>query len=338
MESAKIAEVEGTTPVVPSEARRRADIQGLRAVAVLLVVAYHLRPSFIPGGYVGVDVFFVISGFLIVGSLGREALTSGRVRLARFYAHRARRLLPASALVIVVTLVLSVLLFPMTRWSEISRSAVASALSLQNLVLAFGASQYEAATQAVSPFQHFWSLSIEEQFYLVVPLLVVVTFVLQRRMGRGRRSIYPLVVVLALIGLSSLGWSVYYTERAAGAAAYYSTLTRVWELALGGLVALLLPHLTTRRMSWLTGPAAGWTGLVLIIGAAFLIDGVEEFPGVLALVPTMGAVLILVSGDSEQLPIGSVGRALAMRLPVYIGDISYSLYQIGRASCRERVF
>ena len=114
--------------------RRRADIQGLRAVAVLLVVAYHLRPAFIPGGFIGVDVFFVISGFLIIGSLGREAVASGRVRLARFYAHRARRLLPASGVVIVVTVALSVLLFPMTRWIEISKSALASALSVQNQI------------------------------------------------------------------------------------------------------------------------------------------------------------------------------------------------------------
>ena len=293
---------------------------------MLLVVAYHLRPSFIPGGFVGVDVFFVISGFLIIGSLGREVLTSGSVRLARFYAHRARRLLPASGLVIIVTVVASVVLFPMTRWTEISQSALASALSVQNLFLAFGSSEYEAASQAVSPFQHFWSLSVEEQFYLAVPVLVVSTFVLHRKVSRGRRTIAPLVVVLAVLGFASLGWSFYYTGRAAGAAAYYSTFTRVWELVLGGLVALLLPQLTTGRMRWLSGQVVGWLGLILVVGSAFLIDGVEGFPGVLALVPTMGAVLILLSGSGEQPDRASVGAILATRLPVYIGDISYSLY------------
>ncbi|MBF0723297.1 acyltransferase family protein [Sanguibacter inulinus] len=306
--------------------RRRADIQGLRAVAVLLVVAYHLRPSFVPGGFVGVDVFFVISGFLIIGSLGREASETGRVRLARFYAHRARRLLPASALVIVVTVLLSVVLLPMTRWSEISGSALASVFSVQNLVLAFGSSQYEAASQAVSPFQHFWSLSIEEQFYLVVPLLVVVTYAVGVVRRRALRSVAPLVLVLGLVGLASFAWSLWFSGRAEGAAAYYSTLTRVWELVLGGLVALLLPRLTSGRLTWTTRSAVGWIGLALVAASALLLDGVEGFPGAVALVPTVGTALVLLSGSGERQGRLSANALLSTRVPVYIGDISYSLY------------
>ncbi|WP_168210135.1 acyltransferase family protein [Oerskovia sp. KBS0722] len=298
-------------------AQRRADIQGLRAVAVLLVLAYHLRPDLVPGGFVGVDVFFVVSGFLIIGSLTREAGQMGTVRLARFYAHRVRRLLPLSSLVIVTTLVTGLLLLPQTRWSELGRSAIASALQVQNLDLAFGKSQYEAASTAVSPFQHFWSLSIEEQFYLVVPLLVLIIALVARRRGWKVRT--ALVGLFGVVGVTSLLWSVYYTEHAAGAAAYYSTTTRVWELALGGLTAVLVRDVTHRTVAWLLGAI----GLVLVLGSAFVLDGVAGFPGWVALVPTLGTAMLLVAGSGGAV---GVSRVLSTSVPRKIGDMSYSLY------------
>ena len=312
----------GSATTAPSGSRRRPDIQGLRALAVLLVVGYHLRPERLSGGFVGVDVFFVISGFLIIGSLAREGAATGTVALGRFYAHRARRLLPASLTVVVVTLVASLLLMPLTRWEEISRSAAASAVSVQNLVLAFGTSEYAAASALASPFQHFWSLSVEEQFYLVVPLLVVLCTLWGAATGVGRR----VVVLLTVIGAASFGWSVWYTASADGAAAYYSTVTRVWELVLGGLLALSAARLAPLVRRGAVSLVVGWVGLALVVGAAVGLESTESFPGWVALVPTVGTALILLAGMSPVVPRASLSAVLSWRLPVYVGDISYSLY------------
>lgn len=318
------AEVRPTEPsgAVPPKGtttgRRRLDIQGLRAVAVLLVLAYHLRPDLVPGGFVGVDVFFVISGYLIIGSLVREAAGTGRVALLRFYAHRTRRLLPLSATVIVATLAVGLLVLPPTRWGELGRSAVLSALQLQNLDLAFGLSEYQAASAAVSPYQHFWSLSIEEQFYLVVPVLVLAVVLLGRRLFPDVRR--GLLVLFGVVLALSLAWSVYYGATGEGAAPYYVTTTRVWELALGGILAILALRPRTR---WAAGLWAG-AGLALVCGSAFLLHGTDGYPGALALLPVVGTAMAIHAGAAER-P-NPVSAALGTVVPRTVGDVSYSLY------------
>src|SRR5690606_22642104 len=149
------------------------EVQALRALAVALVVVYHLRPDVLPGGYIGVDVFFVISGFLITGHMLREVRTTGRLRLGHFWANRARRILPASLLVVAVVLLATPVLMPITDWAEISRQGLASVLYVQNWALVGNAVDYLASDTAATPFQHFWSLAVEEQFYILWPLVVL---------------------------------------------------------------------------------------------------------------------------------------------------------------------
>ena len=151
----------------------RPEIQALRALAVLLVVAYHLEPNVVPGGYIGVDIFFVISGFLITSHLLREAERTGRIKLSAFFAGRARRILPAAMLVILIVVFAGFLIFPKTQWGTLGLQALASAFSVQNWVLAADSVDYLAAEQAAGPLQHFWSLGVEEQFYLFWPLLIL---------------------------------------------------------------------------------------------------------------------------------------------------------------------
>ena len=205
-----------------------AEIQGLRAIAVLLVLIFHVWPESIPGGYVGVDVFFVISGSLITGGLLRELERDGHLRLAAFYARRARRLLPAAALVLVVTLAGSLLILPASRWEPIAHEVVASSIYVQNWWLASSAVDYWGADNAASPLQHFWSLSIEEQFYLFWPVAMLMAaglpfFVLSLRVR--------LALVMGLVFLVSIAASVWLTPTNPEQA-YFFTHTRAWELAL----------------------------------------------------------------------------------------------------------
>lgn len=165
------------------------EVQALRALAVALVVVYHLRPDVIPGGYIGVDVFFVISGFLITGHMLREARTTGGLRLGHFWANRARRILPASLLVVAVVLLTAPVLLPVTDLNEIGRQGLASVLYVQNWALVGNAVDYLASETSATPFQHFWSLAVEEQFYILWPLVVLGAAVAARRSGRDRKSV-----------------------------------------------------------------------------------------------------------------------------------------------------
>ncbi|MBT0995585.1 acyltransferase [Cellulomonas sp. DKR-3] len=295
---------------------RRADVQGLRAVAVLLVLSYHAGLP-VPGGFVGVDVFFVISGFLITGLLVDEALTTGRLRLGRFYARRARRLLPAAALTLVGVAAATVVWLPVTRWREIAGDVAATALYVVNWRLADRSVDYLAAGGAASPVQHFWSLAVEEQFYVVWPLLVVALLAVARRRGR-RLSRRTLVVAVAVLGLTSLAWSVHLTHDEP-ARAYFVTTTRAWELAAGALLALAVPRVARLPRRWLT--AAGWVGLGLVVLAAATFSGATPFPGVAAAVPVAGALLVLASGV-----VGAGLAPLRARVLQPVGATSYSLY------------
>jgi peptidoglycan/LPS O-acetylase OafA/YrhL len=317
---------------IASPVRHRADIQGLRAVAVLLVVLSHAGVPGLAGGYVGVDVFFVISGFLITGLLLRERISSGRLSLVRFYARRAVRLLPASALVATVTLAASWHWLPPARMVGLAYDALSTAGYAVNVRLAAVATDY-FANPAPSPFQHFWSLAVEEQFYLGWPLLIVLVL----RIGRVRVLGGVLGVVVAL----SLAYSVF-ELRVDAPAAYFGLPSRAWELGVGALVALygvragrLWITVEKRRSGvvysappetgWGRSVAArrgqtilGWAGLAAIIVAAVTLNDDSAFPGPAALPPVLGAAAVIVTGGPAKL--------LGLRPLGRIGDYSYSLY------------
>jgi len=312
----------------------RPDIQGMRALAVGMVVIYHLYPSLLPGGFAGVDVFFVISGFLITGHLLREYQQTGRIALVGFWGRRAKRLMPAAALVLTVTWLASRLVLPATRLADTATQVRASALYYQNWQLARNAVDYLKADAAASPVQHFWSLSVEEQFYLGWPLLFLLAALaagtLRRRGTReaGRptpdarltRGKLIAALLAAAVVAASLSFSVYYT-RANPAAAYFVTTTRIWELGLGGLLALL-PLRTSQRLGRVG--VLGWAGLGLVIASAFALSGTTAFPGFIALLPAGGAALLILGGSAA----GRRGphRLTSVRPLVFLGGISYSLY------------
>jgi peptidoglycan/LPS O-acetylase OafA/YrhL len=301
----------------------RPDIQGMRAIAVVMVVIYHLHPSWLPGGFAGVDVFFVISGFLITGHLLREYQKTRRVHLLAFWGRRAKRLVPAAAVVLTATWLLSWLVLPATRLADTAAQIRASALYYQNWQLAWNAVDYLKSADAASPVQHFWSLSVEEQFYLGWPLLFLLAAAVGLTARQGSRRVrghYAAIALACAVVAGSLWYSVYDTT-ANPANAYFVTTTRIWELGLGGLLALL-PAAAARRAGRLG--ALGWAGLGMVIVSAFVLSGTTAFPGAVALLPAGGAALLILGGSAE----GRFGphRLTSVRPMVFTGGISYSLY------------
>jgi peptidoglycan/LPS O-acetylase OafA/YrhL len=290
----------------------RTDIQALRAIAVLAVVVNHFWPNALTGGYVGVDVFFVISGFLITSHLDREIVRTGRVRLGRFYARRVRRLLPAAVLVLAVSIVGAYFLLPYPRWAANAWESFAAASYWENWRLAAKSVNYSAQNEAASLVQHYWSLSVEEQFYLFWPLLLMGLF----KVGRRRW----VLVGVGVLGALSLGLSVYYTI-VSPSAAYFITPVRVWEFAIGAGVALASTRLVLPRVA---AELAAFAGLAMIITTAFVYDHHTPFPGYLALVPVVGTALVILAGLR---PGRQWHTAVTASRPVqFAGDISYSLY------------
>jgi len=287
----------------------RADIQGLRAIAVTAVLVFHLWPGSLPGGFTGVDVFFVVSGFLITGRILRDVdRHSPGAFAARFWAARARRILPTGLLVLAVVLLASRWLLPASQWSEVSRHSLASALSIENWLLAGDAVDYLAADNAPTPVQHYWSLSVEEQFYLGWPVLLLLAVLLGRRLGRR----WPVAAAMAAVVVGGLAYSLIVTSSDP-AAAYFVTPARIWQLGAGGLVALAAVS-GVRRLPWV--------GLALIALGFVLIDEGTPYPGLAALLPTLGTCLVLLGGPGRR----SVDAALDLAPVQRLGDISYSLY------------
>jgi peptidoglycan/LPS O-acetylase OafA/YrhL len=296
--------------------RHRSDIQGLRAVAVLLVALGHAGIPFLKGGYVGVDVFFVLSGFLITGLLLSEALGTGRVSLVRFYARRARRILPAAVLTLVVTTIAAQHLLNFVRARDVVTDSVWASFFAANVHFAALGSDYFQQGQPPSPIQHFWSLSVEEQFYLVWPTLLGLALfgLVRRRARRGR-----LLLVIAAAGVASLAWSIHDTASSP-TSAYFSTPARAWELALGAGLAVAAP--TVARIPAVAQVAFGWAGLAAIGCAAVLFSGSTAFPGYAALLPAVGAALVIAAGEHRL----SVCRPLSIAPLRYLGDRSYAFY------------
>jgi peptidoglycan/LPS O-acetylase OafA/YrhL len=304
----------------------RSEIQGLRALAVLLVVLFHLWPRRLPGGYVGVDVFFVISGFLITSHMVREVDRTGTLRVGRFWARRIRRLLPASLLVLVLSTFLVLAVVPATLWHQTARQVAASALYVQNWALALDSVDYMAADNVPTVAQHYWSLSVEEQFYLVWPLLVVALVAVGVRRHSGRPSPVQhrrqLAAGIFVLAVASLIWSMVSTAHDQ-AFAYLSTFTRAWEFAAGALASLLIVRRVPRALA---RAALGWAGVVLIVAAAVLFDEESLFPGSIALLPVLGTVAVITAGRGSGL--AAPGTWLSIRPARFLGDISYSVYLV----------
>ncbi|MER9506025.1 acyltransferase family protein [Mesorhizobium sp. M0579] len=299
----------------------RPEIQGLRAIAVCSVAVFHVWPWLVPGGFVGVDVFFVISGYLITGVLLREEERTEKIDLLAFYVRRARRLLPAAMLVLLIVALLTPFWLPSALWRDGTSELAYSALQLENWRLAAKAIDYLAMTSAPSPVQHYWSLSIEEQFYVVWPELIIATSWLARKLRTPLRTL--LVAVLGAIFIASLGASVWLTV-VDPARAYFVTHTRIWELALGALLCLFMPSSAEPRFGEGTRRLLGFAGLASILAAAFLFSSKTPFPGYAALLPTLATALVIVSGKSQSSR--SVFALLKTRPFQFLGDISYSLY------------
>ncbi|KOX10831.1 acyltransferase family protein [Nocardiopsis sp. NRRL B-16309] len=295
----------------------RPEIDGLRAVAVLLVAAYHVWLGRVSGG---VDVFLLLTGFLITGSLVRAATEEG-IRYGAFLARLAARLVPTAAVVALATLAATWLLLPETRWREAPGDAVAALLHHTNWRLALGSVDYLARDGDTSPFQHFWSLSVQGQFYLLWPALVAAAVWAARRAGRDPRPV--LVGALSGVLVLSLAYSVLMT-RADQPWAYFDTGARLWEFALGGLLALLLPVLRPARVARVARVALGWTGLAALVLCGALLQVSSVFPGYAALWPTLAAVAVVVAGTSGS-ALGA-DRLLTLRPLRYLGSISYALY------------
>ncbi|AZZ51151.1 SGNH hydrolase domain-containing protein [Rathayibacter festucae] len=297
----------------------RHDIQGLRAVAVALVIADHVDLPPFHGGYIGVDVFFVISGFLITSHLMSRLRSTGRIGFADFYARRMRRILPAALLVAGVSLVAALLFMPPLTAGGLTRMAIATALYVPNLELALSGTNY-LAERAPSPFQHYWSLGVEEQFYIVWPLVLLALFVVLRRSPRA------IAAGLAVLVLASFVLCVLLTERSQPWA-FFSSATRAWELGTGGLVACLvssgwLKQVRDRVPALL--PALGWVGLSGTVLAAVMYSDSTLFPSSSAALPVMSTALVILGGSS----LTGAGPVRLLRWAPFQagGRISYSLY------------
>ena len=300
----------------------RPDIEGLRAVAVIAVVLYHAGIPGFGGGFIGVDVFFVISGFLITGLLWREVATTNTVALGRFYGARARRLLPAAATVGIATALVVAVVLPPLQARSVFLDGIACALYAGNYRFAMHGTDYLASDLPPSPFQHYWSLGVEEQFYLVWPVLIIGTAWLVHRLRAGAAArATPYAVVLVLVAAASLAAAVLWT-RTSPAWAFFSLPTRAWELAAGGLVALSIHQ--WRRLPLLPATIVGWGGLALIVLTCTQLGPRTPYPGTAALLPVLGTALVIGAGPvTDGLGVGRVLCRPAMRA---IGRVSYSWY------------
>jgi peptidoglycan/LPS O-acetylase OafA/YrhL len=278
---------------------------------VLAVLWFHLGLTGMSGGFVGVDIFFVISGFLITGLLLREHETAGRIDLRHFYSRRMRRILPAVLATIAATMVAAALVLAPLQMPGIAQDGAASALSLGNMRFALESSDYFAASDP-SPFRHLWSLGVEEQFYLVWPALVILAF-------RNFRTRLWMTVAIGTLTVGSFGFALWLTDTFAPWA-FYSLPSRLWELALGGLLAVAAGRLA--RLPRLGLIPVGGLGVALIGAGVVTIDSATPYPGSAALLPTLGAAALIVGGGAG----GPVTWLLTREATRFIGRISYSLY------------
>ncbi len=294
--------------------RKRLDIQGLRAIAVALVVLFHAEVPGFGGGYVGVDVFFVISGFLISTHLVESLRDRGGIGYGAFYARRARRLLPAALTVILATMVLAAVWVSPLQFDIVLKDAVAAAFYVPNMLFAFNATDY-LADKTPSLFLHYWSLGVEEQFYLLWPLLLVMLFAVFKL----RRGMAAALVALTALSFLLCVWLTGFSQPSA----FFLLPARMWEFGLGALVAFALLR-RDRILPDRVAAVAGWVGLAAIIGSGVLFSAATLYPGYAVAVPVAGTALLIAAGPVPWSPVA----LLSLRPITWIGDISYSLYLV----------
>jgi peptidoglycan/LPS O-acetylase OafA/YrhL len=303
--------------VAPVNSTFRRDIAGLRAVAILAVVIYHLKPTFLPSGFAGVDIFFILSGYLITGLLWSEYQRSGSIDWKAFYARRIRRILPASLFLTVAVVVATFFILPFWKWEHILWQAAASTAFLANFFFAQQPSGYFAgASQNPEPLLHMWTLSLEEQFYILIPIIFMLLIAIKRMSKKHVAIIFLGLVLVSLVLALMLNdqW-----ERTS----FYLIHTRAWEFAIGGLLAVLLSNRSgtplTIRSYW--GIIASTAGTALIVIALTNISPDTTWPGIWTLALVTGVGLVLISGEH-----GIVNIMLGSKALVAVGALSYSWY------------
>ncbi|TYS59851.1 acyltransferase [Sutcliffiella horikoshii] len=302
--------------LTPTNKRFRTELEGLRAIAALLVAIYHIWLGNVSGG---VDVFFVVSGFLITTSLLGRVQREGKIDILDFILGLAKRLFPAAFFVLFVVTVASMLWLPQVQWAQTLQEIFASAFYYQNWQLAFNAVDYLAQNNEASPVQHFWAMSIQGQFYLLWPTVVFGLALLIRKLFNWKFKA-TLITVLLTVFAASLTYSIYLTSTNQ-AFAYFHTFTRVWEFALGGIVAVLGTQVVLRKsISFIIG----WIGLIAIISCGIILQVSTVFPGYAALWPTLAAIFIILAGNNG----GTFGvhRFLSLKPLTKLGNLSYALY------------
>ena len=283
-------------------------IQGLRALAALLVTLFHAK--WISGGFIGVDIFYVISGFLITGLLLREIDRSKTINFKEFYARRFKRLLPTSFFILSVTAIASWILIPGTMRTSLGRDIIAASLYVSNYLFAWWQADYQNLDATPSPVIHYWSLAVEEQFYLIWPLLILFFSSVALKLKKKTFLIYS----VGFVTLTSFIFSIYLTETSP-IWAFYSLPTRAWELGLGALL-VLIPTIKTKKY-------VGLIGFILVMVSAFIFNETTAFPGKNALLPVVGTVLLIGSIQSWPPFLNDVANS---QLFQWLGEISYPLY------------
>jgi peptidoglycan/LPS O-acetylase OafA/YrhL len=305
---------------------RRLDIQGLRGVAVLMVVLFHSGLS-VSGGFTGVDVFYVISGFVITGVLLSDLTTLDRIRLGAFYARRVRRLLPALALVVAFVAVVGIVASPAGSQRTGALTGIFASLFTANVYLyRLGAGYFDVST-SLNPLLHTWTLAVEEQFYLLFPAILFLTWRATRRMAENRKRL----IAAAVVGLVSIISFLISLVLSGGHAipgvglpqrlAFYGSPSRAWEFGAGAMLALLVPWAV--RLSRKYAEALAVAGLAAVATGALAIEGTQHYPGTAALLPVVGTSALILAGTGTQ---GRVSRLLSHRSIAWIGDLSYSWY------------
>jgi len=297
----------------------RPDIQAMRALAVLLVVFYHAGIPGVHGGFLGVDVFFVISGFVITNVLLRERTSKGTASIPGFYSRRIRRILPAATVVLIATIFATYHWLGYITGATNADDAKYVAAFVSNLHFASVGTQYFAATSPPSTLQQFWSLAVEEQFYLVWPLV----FLVLTLPWRAFSPVVRLVSLLFLVIVVSLAWCVIETSQSA-VLAFFSPLTRAWELALGALLAVIGPYL--RRRSPRLGLLLASLGLIVVLMCTWFYSSATLWPGSAAIIPVFATGMIIAGGTLRGPDV--FGRILKFPPVQWTGNISYSLYLV----------
>lgn len=298
------------------EKKFRPELEGIRAVAAILVAVYHIWVGSVSGG---VDVFFIVSGYLITTSVLSKLERTGALNYGEYLLGLGKRLFPMAFTVLIISAILSLLILPMSMWMQTVSELFASMFYYQNWQLATNAIDYLAQNNEASPFQHFWALSLQGQFYISWPIIIFIVFLLAVKLIKTppRKT---LLAVLGLIFVSSLSYSIYMTNTNQPWA-YFDTFARAWEFSMGGMVALLLPYFKINKV---VGTAMGWIGLLIICFTGIVLPVSTVFPGFAALLPTTGVILVILSAENSH-ALG-VKRILGSKLFLSLGSISYGFY------------